>query len=81
MRLAPGETFTSVARPRLDVEVRTHGAAAFRMLLLLATGARLDDAYRAVVACFGALDLEALLADLLASGLIVDIEPREGPCP
>jgi hypothetical protein len=73
-----------VARPHLDVQVRTlpPGGAAF--LLALAAGRTLGDAAEAALADDPGFDLTSNLAGLIGSGIARDIivpEPGNGPQP
>ncbi len=73
-----------VARPCLDVQVRTlpPGGAAF--LLALAAGRRLGEAAEAAFADDPDFDLTANLAGLIGSGLVLDIvlpQPKNGRQP
>lgn len=76
IELEIGKTFVSVMRPDLDIEVRSHDAAEFKLISLVKSGCRLQEAYDLATESVGPIDLEALLTQWLAAKLIVDINPK-----
>lgn len=75
IELRSSETFTSVARPDVEVQVRSHAAAEFEFILMLKAGKRLQDAYEAAALTDNNLDIEGLLRDWIEERLVVGFDP------
>lgn len=69
------ETFTSVARRDVEVQLRSHPAAEFKFISMLKAGNRLQIAYAAAALTDNNLDIEALLRDWIEARLVVGFDP------